>query len=616
MVRNSGGKRIKLMWAPYVRSIPDTPENAIAAYFPGADKVDLVGASGYNFGQVGGLAWTDPEALFEDVYRQVSALSPKPFWVAETGSTNNGGSRAAWIAQLAVLRTAIPNLGGIVWYDARDPNGDFRVGGKPARKAFKGLVEEDVEVSPRRVVPPRRKRTRKAAAGGAQAALTEPMVNRLMWRAGFGPSEADRQRFKGMNLHRAVNRLMNNARGRRSVRRPARRDGTPLRPESDTDLVLAWCDQMIRTRNPLVERLAFFFHRHFATQRDEVSPPQLMTQQNALFHKYSDLAANRIADFKSLVYEVGEGPAMLRFLTGEDSRKGRLNENYGRELLELFCLGVTNAAGQPNYTEADVLEAARASTGWQINDDNPDAPTAYFTPVPLGRGAKTVLGQTGAFNHRQLVNVVTSHPSHAPFFVTKLWGEFMPTAPDAATLHDLTRIYTRRRLPAAAAGAQDPHPPGDARLDQGADHDQVAGRLRHRGDAGPGPGDHRRNPLQRAARHGAAALLPADRGRLGGGRLLAQHQHRARALLGGQPPAVAQVRDARDQGARGRVRENPKQAFARAHASVGRPWVGRGTKSSLLYYATKARNTSSNDRIARQRVLRAFLLGGPDAQVM
>jgi hypothetical protein len=141
VVRNSGGQRIKLMWAPYVRSIPDTPENVIASYFPGADKVDLVGASGYNFGQVGGLAWTEPTALFEDVYRQVSALSVKPFWIAETGSTNKGGSKAQWIAQLAGLRSEIPNLRGIVWYDARDPNGDFRVGTKPARKAFKGLAK-------------------------------------------------------------------------------------------------------------------------------------------------------------------------------------------------------------------------------------------------------------------------------------------------------------------------------------------------------------------------------------------------------------------------------------------------------------------------------------------
>jgi Glycosyl hydrolase family 26 len=141
VVRNSGGTRIKLLWAPYVRSIPDTPENAIAAYFPGDALVDLVGASGYNFGQVGLLAWTEPRALFEDVYRQVSALSAKPFWVAETASTNTGGSKAAWIAQLAGLRQEIPNLGGIVWYDARDPNGDFRVATAPARKAFKGLVK-------------------------------------------------------------------------------------------------------------------------------------------------------------------------------------------------------------------------------------------------------------------------------------------------------------------------------------------------------------------------------------------------------------------------------------------------------------------------------------------
>ena len=70
----------------------------------------------------------------------MSALSPKPFWVAETASTNNGGSKAQWISQLAGLRTEIPNLGGIVWYDARDPNGDFRVKTRPARKAFKGLA--------------------------------------------------------------------------------------------------------------------------------------------------------------------------------------------------------------------------------------------------------------------------------------------------------------------------------------------------------------------------------------------------------------------------------------------------------------------------------------------
>jgi uncharacterized protein (DUF1800 family) len=472
-------------------------------------------------------------------------------------------------------------------------------------------------VSPRRAVPPRRKRTRRPAAGGAQAALTEPMVDRLMWRAGFGPSEADRKRFKGMSLHRAVDRLMSDPRGPAAGPPPRRRDGSPLRPhESDTDLVLAWCDEMIRTRNPLVERLVFFFHRHFATQRDEVSPPQLMTQQNALFRKYADLGSNRISDFKSLAYEVGEGPAMLRFLTGEDSRKGRLNENYGRELMELFCLGVTNAAGQPNYTEADVVEAARASTGWQINDDNPDAPTAFFTQSRWDEGPKTVLGRTGAFNHRQLVDVVTSHPSHAPFLVTKLWGEFIPSAPDAATVRDLVRIYTGNRFrlrplvrrilthPAMLASIKEPamiKPPvvfaiGVMRaLGLGITDDTLFNTLR---DMGQVP----YFPPTVAGWEGGASWLNTNTA-------LARFSAANRLLS--LKYATLPTKAPEDEPG-----ETPKQAFARAHAAVGRPWVGRGTKSSLIYYATKARNTSSNDRIARQRVLRAFLLGGPDAQVM
>ena len=472
-------------------------------------------------------------------------------------------------------------------------------------------------MSPRRVVPPRRKRTRRAAAGGAQAALTEPMVNRLMWRAGFGPSEADRQRFKGMSLHRAVDRLLADPRGPASGPPPRRRDGTPLRPyESDTDLVLSWCDEMIRTRNPLVERLTFFLHRHFATQRIEVSPPQLMTQQTALFRKYADLGSNRISDFRNLTYEVGEGPAMLRFLTGEDSRKGRPNENYGRELMELFCLGVTNAAGQPNYSEADVKEAARAATGWRLNDDDPNNVTAYFDATRWDEGSKAVLGQTGAFNHRQLVDVVLSHPSHAPFLVTKLWGEFIPTAPDRATLRDLVRVYTGNRLrlrplvrrilthPAMLASIKEPtmikapivFAIGVMRtLGLGITDETLYNVLN---DMGQLP----YFPPTVAGWEGGAAWLNTNTALARfstANRLLSQKY----ATLPGKAPEDEPG-------------ETPKQAFARAHAAVGRPWVGRGTKSALLYYSTKARNTSANDRIARQRVLRAFLLGGPDAQVM
>lgn len=133
VIRSSGGKGIRMLWAPYARSVPATLENAIPAYFPGVAAVDLVGASAYNFGDSGGLAWTEPAALFEDAYRQISALAPKPFWIAETASTSKGGSREKWIAQLAGLPTTIPSLAGVVWFDVRDRNGDFRMSAPPRR---------------------------------------------------------------------------------------------------------------------------------------------------------------------------------------------------------------------------------------------------------------------------------------------------------------------------------------------------------------------------------------------------------------------------------------------------------------------------------------------------
>jgi Glycosyl hydrolase family 26 len=129
----AGAKRIKFLWTPYARSVPDTPANALAAYFPGAKQVDQVGASAYNFGQTPTLAWSDPGLLFGDAYAAIQALAPgKPFWIAENGSTAKGGDKAGWITQLAGLQAAFPALRGVVWYDVSEPTGDFRVRPDPA----------------------------------------------------------------------------------------------------------------------------------------------------------------------------------------------------------------------------------------------------------------------------------------------------------------------------------------------------------------------------------------------------------------------------------------------------------------------------------------------------
>jgi hypothetical protein len=138
-----GGARIKLMWTPYAWSTPDTSANAISKYFPGAGQVDLMGADGYNFGNRAPLTWSDPGAVFSAAYQQIESLAAKPFWIAETGSTALGGDKAGWILSLATLKsTSMPRLAGVVWYDVKDPLGDFRLSGKAVLSAFHSLVAD------------------------------------------------------------------------------------------------------------------------------------------------------------------------------------------------------------------------------------------------------------------------------------------------------------------------------------------------------------------------------------------------------------------------------------------------------------------------------------------
>ena len=138
-----GGAAIKLLWAPYAQSIPDTTANDFRAYFPGAKQVDLVGASGYNFGAQAPLTWSEPGDLFATPYATIEAFAAKPFWLAETASTATGGDKAGWILTLASLQaTAMPKLAGIVWYDVDEATGDFRLRGSLVLNAFKSLLKE------------------------------------------------------------------------------------------------------------------------------------------------------------------------------------------------------------------------------------------------------------------------------------------------------------------------------------------------------------------------------------------------------------------------------------------------------------------------------------------
>src|SRR4051812_13965215 len=157
--------------------------------------------------------------------------------------------------------------------------------------------------------------------------LTVPMVDRLFWRAGFGPTEADRAKWKNKPVTQLVDWFLNTKPALKGA--APTRDGAKLDPTAeDVDLVLEWVDRMIRSTNPFPERMAFFWHRHFANGRDGGPSQQMLRRQADLFRRYSTFGSNPNASFRDLVNDVTVDPSMLRYLTGEDNVRGHSNENY------------------------------------------------------------------------------------------------------------------------------------------------------------------------------------------------------------------------------------------------------------------------------------------------
>src|SRR5262249_29505893 len=156
-----------------------------------------------------------------------------------------------------------------------------------------------------------------------------------------------------------------------------------------------------------------------------------MLDQNQLFRSHG------LGSFHTLLLDVTKDPAMLLWLNGSDNSKWAPNENYARELMELFTLG----AGR-GYTEADVRQQARALTGFDNDWRNGVGPTNFR--YETGRhdgGVKTIFGKRGRFDWKDSVRLAIANPRHPSFFVQKLWSYFVPTAPDAATQHALEQIY-------------------------------------------------------------------------------------------------------------------------------------------------------------------------------
>ena len=169
-----------------------------------------------------------------------------------------------------------------------------------------------------------------------------------------------------------------------------------------------WAERMLRTKRPLEEKLALFWHGHFATSDTKVRDYRKMVQQLGLFHKYGN------GNFRDLLVGVAKDPAMLVYLDAGENLKGKPNENFGREILELFTMGVGN------YTEHDIREAARAFTGWTN-----DSLKFVVKPELHDDGEKIVLGRTGKFDGVDVIDIILSRDVTSRFIAGKLYRYFV-----------------------------------------------------------------------------------------------------------------------------------------------------------------------------------------------
>ena len=289
-----------------------------------------------------------------------------------------------------------------------------------------------------------------AVAACAASAHAVPMgeddARHLLARTGFGPTESEVRAFAPLSRDAAIERLLADVQTTPMTPPPAWTQETgPLRPtpaatataeermafqreqaRRGLELRAWWIEEMLVTASPLTERMTLFWHNHFVSGQQKVRVARLMYAQNAAFR------ANALGSFATLLHAASKDPAMLVYLDSVQNRKGAPNENFAREVMELFTLGVGH------YGERDVKEAARAFTGWSLERETG---AFVFRPRLHDDGVKTVLGRSGALDGDAVLDVLLAQPQTAEFVVGKLWKEFVSATPDPREVARIARAF-------------------------------------------------------------------------------------------------------------------------------------------------------------------------------
>ncbi len=252
----------------------------------------------------------------------------------------------------------------------------------------------------------------------------------LLRRAGFGASKEQVLAYLSKGLDHAIKELVHFDTvlpDNEFEKIQDRLQGDFLDFRNFGDLQVWWLQKMQNSDRPLQEKMTLFWHGHFVSAYSKVRSPELMFRQNQLFRNYA------LGNFKTLTQAVSMDPAMILYLDNQTNRKGHANENYARELFELFTLGIGN------YTEQDIHESARAFTGWSANR----LTNSYvFLRRQHDSEQKTVLGKTGYFNGNDIVDIAVQQPACAKFICTKLFKFFIHEEPTPEEARPFAELFT------------------------------------------------------------------------------------------------------------------------------------------------------------------------------
>ena len=274
------------------------------------------------------------------------------------------------------------------------------------------------------------------------------LMAHLMRRAGFGATREELEGYIARGYEAVVEELLYPTDPQNMPDDVIRRYHTDMAEMRELYSVGAyWMYRMVTTRCPLEEKLALFWHGLFATSYGKLNQARSLLTQIEMFRRHG------LGSFPTLLVELSKDPAMIIWLDNNDNHKDAINENYGRELLELFSMGIGH------YTEQDVKECARAFTGWTLGNAEYMATRARKDSIwPYSRiawhfeyrdydhddGEKTFLGETGRFKGEDIINLIVRQEATARFISTRLFQFFAADAIDAEgeqVIHAMMQSY-------------------------------------------------------------------------------------------------------------------------------------------------------------------------------